>query len=503
MIASYFQTFDSTEPLAHWLAQLPPAATLATASPDARAALAVAAYSALFLREPGHAELASWQQKVQVLPSAAIDPNLRLRATMLLAKQAWYSGAHAALALLPERARAAVDDRRTAPYGRLLWGLALQYRAWAVAAPAAGREATRDALACAQSHGIHGLDRHLHLHDACFAQLQGDAEAAQQALQAAKAGFDASRRMEAWHLFSVEAWLALERGEYALAAEAATLGQQAGAAMGPAPTALTAWIAGQVALAAGHDAQPSIEMLRAAARQGPNPRAALAADWLCAAQGLAGGDEAAVAQPLQRALRAMRSAGGGLWFGLHHALAARLVAWALRNGLEPQMARELALCHRLAPPPQADASWPWPVRVHRGGQLRIEVDGKPVSLSAKQPRRPLELLQLLLLCGGQSPAATLADTLWPESEGDRAMAAFEVALRRLRALLGHPDALLLSGGRLALNRQCVWVQTAAASRQPLPENATAVGDIPKLMDLRGRSVGHRSAPVGDHDGQAQ
>ncbi|MBP6251600.1 MAG: hypothetical protein KA387_02525 [Rubrivivax sp.] len=82
------------------------------------------------------------------------------------------------------------------------------------------------------------------------------------------------------------------------------------------------------------------------------------------------------------------------------------------------------------------------------------------------------------------------------------MAAFEVALRRLRALLGHPDALLLSGGRLALNRQCVWVQAPATSMLPPQGHDDVASDLPKSMEIGGRSVGHRSAALGEHDGQA-
>ncbi|WP_341889828.1 hypothetical protein, partial [Variovorax sp. YR752] len=51
--------------------------------------------------------------------------------------------------------------------------------------------------------------------------------------------------------------------------------------------------------------------------------------------------------------------------------------------------------------------------------------------------------------------------LWPESDGDLAMDAFEVALRRLRQLLGRPDALRLAGGILWLDRDLVWVDALA------------------------------------------
>lgn len=452
IIASYFQAFDRTEPLSHWLDRL------TTLPASAEPALAVAAFSALFLREPAHPALPPWQRRVEALPAEASDPNLRLRAAMLLAKQAWYGGRHAGLPLLAQQARGALQAPGLSPYSQLLWGLTRQYQAWAEADLAGGREASAQALAHGAAHGLHGLDRHLRLHDACFAALAGDTDtaAAQYALAAEDA--DAGRRMEAWHLFSVGAWLALEQGRLADAAAAAALAVEAGAAMGPAPQAMSWVIAGQVALARGEPAAAALAALREAGRHGLNPRATLFGHWLRAAAWRPGEDEDVAADALARALAGMAAAGHGLWFGLHRATAARLAAWALARRIAPDAATRLVRQHRLLPPDGADAHWPWPVRLRRGATLRIECDGEPLPLPPRQPRRPLDLLTLLVEHGGEAPAVTLADRLWPEAEGDRALAAFEVALRRLRGLLGRPEVLRLSGGLLSLDRQQVWVE---------------------------------------------
>lgn len=460
VIGAYFQTFDSTEPLARWLALVP---TLQQpVPPQAAAALAVAGYSALFLREPSHPELPRWQAEVQRLPDAAADPNLRLRATMLLSKQAWYTGRHASLALLPQRAQGALADTRTTPYAQLLWGLARQYQAWAQADPDAGRRATAEALAVAGQHGLHTLDRHLRLHDACFAQWQGLPGEAGAQLAAATAGFDSRRRMEAWHLFSVRAACLLEQGEPAQALEAAALAQEAAEAMGPAPLAMSLFIGGQAQLAMRQPVQAVAERLRHIAVRDTNPRAALAAHWLQGAQAWREGRPEAALAAAGSALAQMAALGGGGWFGLHRAGLAPLLAAALGAGVEAAAAATLVRAMRIEPPPGAGASWPWPVRIVGGALPRIRVHGLPVALGPKAPVRPLQLLQELIRQGGCAPAARLADRLWPEAEGDRAMASFEIALRRLRALLVLPEALLLAGGELALNRRCVWLEPDAA-----------------------------------------
>src|SRR5271169_6305787 len=76
------------------------------------------------------------------------------------------------------------------------------------------------------------------------------------------------------------------------------------------------------------------------------------------------------------------------------------------------------------------------------GQFKIEVDRKPLHLQTKG-HKPLQLLKVLIALGGQTVAIDqLTESLWPDSDGDRAYGAFTVTLRRLRELIGH-DGLIL------------------------------------------------------------
>jgi hypothetical protein len=76
----------------------------------------------------------------------------------------------------------------------------------------------------------------------------------------------------------------------------------------------------------------------------------------------------------------------------------------------------------------------------------------------KPPHRLLELLKALVAFGSDGvEQAELADTLWPQAEGDRARNALIVNLSRLRTLLGRDDTVLLHDGRVVLNRHCCWI----------------------------------------------
>jgi DNA-binding SARP family transcriptional activator len=98
-----------------------------------------------------------------------------------------------------------------------------------------------------------------------------------------------------------------------------------------------------------------------------------------------------------------------------------------------------------------------PVRIHTLGRFEVLVDGKPLRIAAKVPKKPLELLRALIAMSGRSvDVKTLLMQVWPK-DGVSARCSFDVTLMRLRKLLGHADALLLDQGELTLNEAKCWV----------------------------------------------
>lgn len=494
-VASQFQAFDDTEPLAQRLARLkalePALADPASVGTE-HAATAVAAYSALFLREPRHPDLSAWRQRIgALLGKPAVAADLRQRAAMLAAKDAWYRGQHTELALLALRAPggagrefpggASTVAPSLGPYARLLAGLQAQYAAWASADWAAGLAVTEAALAEAESTGIALLDRHLRLHGACFAHLADDAPRADAWMAEVAATADPTRRMEVWHHLTVRAWLLLCRGDAAAARSTAEAAAEAGREMGPAPLAMALAVRVQATLDLG-EAASAVRALRqelAAAATADNVLAQWHLSLIDLRLATARGDSAAHWTQLAAVLALSRR--HALWapIGPSPRALASALADALTAGLEPDTAARIATALALPAPPQADGRWPWPL------VLRLEANDAgltvlrhcaPLHFEGKPPRRLLELLTTLAQAGRPVPVAHLLDRHWPDLEGDRAAAAFEVALRRLRALLDVPQALRLSGGTLALNPACVWVETAP----PSPAKRSADAHLPVI-----------------------
>ncbi len=99
-----------------------------------------------------------------------------------------------------------------------------------------------------------------------------------------------------------------------------------------------------------------------------------------------------------------------------------------------------------------------PLKIYALGQFALLHDGKPVSLSRKVQKRPLDLLKLLVACGGHAiEASALMELLWPDADGDAAQASFDSTLYRLRKLIAIDGVITLAEGKLSLDHTKCWL----------------------------------------------
>jgi len=104
------------------------------------------------------------------------------------------------------------------------------------------------------------------------------------------------------------------------------------------------------------------------------------------------------------------------------------------------------------------------LRVFTLGRFALEVNSKALRFSGKTQRKPLQLIKALVALGGESaPVGPLTESLWPDSEGDRAYRAFTSTLFHLRKLVGQ-GLLLLQDGRLSLDADACWVDAREFTR---------------------------------------
>ena len=139
-----------------------------------------------------------------------------------------------------------------------------------------------------------------------------------------------------------------------------------------------------------------------------------------------------------------------------------VLARALTRNIETQQVRELIRHLALQAPADAGTRWPWPIKLNLLGRFEVLLGDAPLESSRKPAKKPLALLKALACAGGNAvPVAQLLDWLWPESEADAAQKALDMAVHRLRGLLGSNDAVRLRDGRMSLDPTQIWVDAWA------------------------------------------
>ena len=162
-------------------------------------------------------------------------------------------------------------------------------------------------------------------------------------------------------------------------------------------------------------------------------------------------------------------------------IAQRVVAAIYAHGLgNDTFATDLRTLS-LPPPDTRPFSWPWILRVRLFDGFAC--DGLAATAQESSKKADSKTTQILQYLAAHAPAAVsaqrLADALWPEAEGDKAMRSLDVALTRLRQSL--PDAALLTrhDGKIGFDRDRVWCDTDAvlAQVEQLRDFANAAGGV--------------------------
>jgi LuxR family maltose regulon positive regulatory protein len=150
---------------------------------------------------------------------------------------------------------------------------------------------------------------------------------------------------------------------------------------------------------------------------------------------------------------------GQRWPG---AMLSCLCADALEAGIEVDYVTSLIWQRGLRPGGPGVLHWPWPMRIYTLGRFSLVKDGQAVTFAGKSPRKPLDLLQVLIALGGREVhTSLLMRALWPD-EGSRDLRkSFDNTLHRLRQIFGHEEAVTLRDAKLTLDIHYCWVDAWA------------------------------------------
>jgi DNA-binding SARP family transcriptional activator len=141
---------------------------------------------------------------------------------------------------------------------------------------------------------------------------------------------------------------------------------------------------------------------------------------------------------------------------------ATMCALALEHGVEVEFVRRIIEVHGMAAPANAGSTWRWPVRIHTLGGFELSRAGVAVDMHGKTQKRPLDLLKALVAAGEHGvDKLRLAHLLWADAQPQDAAGALDTAISRLRKMLALPEAIRIDEGKLAVNREQVWVDVWA------------------------------------------
>lgn len=177
------------------------------------------------------------------------------------------------------------------------------------------------------------------------------------------------------------------------------------------------------------------------------------------------GDETLARACLSEALPLARARRYAYVFAIFPNVLPRLMEQALIAGIETDYVKTVIRDFCLKPHVPELEQWPRPIKIYALGKFKVQLNGTPLQSPRKAPRRLLLLLKALVAFGGEDiPEEQLTDAIWPELEADAAHEAFSVAVRRLRTLLGRPEAIRQRDGRLSLDDTYCWVDAFAFDR---------------------------------------
>jgi LuxR family maltose regulon positive regulatory protein len=368
----------------------------------------------------------------------------------------------------------------------------------------AAKSAIEDGLATARASGIDAWNSNLLGMAAFNAIVRGDLAEADRHLRAIDAELSSGTAMGRGLASFVRGWLAFERNEIEEAIrwndESIRAGERLGFLLGTVQSSI-ADVVYRAALSSQAEVAQAIDRVIQRSARVPSdflaPSLALARAFASLCLGEDG----------REALRAamIKARQGGFILPSPRVIY-RLVTAALEHDIEPQFACALLRAYALRPGPGALtlAAWPWPVKIRVLGPVVIEIGGRALRFGRKPPLVPLALLKVLAVVADPISIARLTNALWPGYGDDAPRSTLDMALHRLRKLLGTDASIEIDNGYLRLSDSTCWTDVRAlalvcdhitdlASPNVAPPDLTTVEGCQRtLLDLyRG--------PLGDED----
>lgn len=426
-------------------------------------------FSALLFRRPQHPEIEHWAERLLAIVEHCPDPDMRvLLGANLMVYYALWVGRMSAVDRLIKATEPAGAARLDAT-AQVLWYTNKACYLWQRGRIDESREAVAAGRWVVDQTGVRLWDFLLCALDAYTALSTGDSKQGRAAVGQLENALDPVHKADLAHYHYVASLEALLAGNPIAAIQHTGIANDLATRYGgPHQVALGYLAHAQALHAAGRSEEASICLDRG--RRIAADMRALIVEFqalLCEALfALDAGDQTGCAESLKAAFKIGAEEGYLNYNYFRPDVIARLCAFALEHDIQSAYAVDLIRERRLVPPGPEAERWPWPAKVYTLGRFSLVIDGAAVAANNQTQHKPIELLQAIIALGGRDVGhEKLIDFLWPDAESKAGRGALESTLLRLRRLLQHSEAILLSGGKLAFNPRVCWVDLWSLARR--------------------------------------
>jgi ATP/maltotriose-dependent transcriptional regulator MalT/DNA-binding SARP family transcriptional activator len=469
VIEIYVARWADLQPVERWIVVLEqvlaaegPVFSSADIELRVRASLAIAA---LYCRPQNTALRESIDRITQLLPRAK-DLNQKAFTGVVLFAYGFWTGDREPAENAMEQLNSLLFDERVSARNRI-W-LRVGYAHHLVLQAAHGEAAgfLEQAQKLCKDEGLRFVEPALFVYRAWIGLSTGVSKAVESLVEAGRPILNSPRRLIVSTYHSELAWLAMERGDWAVAIEHERAALTC-AVEGHASN-LQAWCLSKLAEACieGGLYEEARQHLAAIDTRSIGTHSVihfhsfLMYAYLLLMQGQNCTDALRQALAIGRQGRLMDT------FRWRPTVMARLCASALASNIESAYVRSLIKVRGLVPESTEVEEWPWPIKIYTLGRFQLVLDDAPRQAGGKAQQVPLELLKALIAFGGRGvDGAKLENSLWPQAEGDAARKALDTTLHRLRKLLGADQAVAVKEGKLTLDSRYCWIDVWALERR--------------------------------------
>jgi ATP/maltotriose-dependent transcriptional regulator MalT len=439
----------------------------------AEAHVASAITIALAFRAPDHPHLERWRERARELEPLLPTSDLRAVAQLRIGLSALWSGDFVlAATCVDSMSELTPAGEEPSPFqtGAVI---SVEQYLRLYTEPAACRALRDRGLADAEHFGVSLWSPTLKLHDCAASLSLGHLDDASGALDAIAPEIQQSTRVERGYYAELRAWQALISGDPERALHHAEDAARIGTGYGARLPFLSSSYAIAVAAHEMGDRARAESLLDMLMDQGAAIRYLVFQTGVARAEiQLAAGDEATAIDTLRSSLALGRQIGCYNYFYWRNEAMTPLLCLALRDKLEVAFVQEMIKKHGITAdvPPEIADRWPFALQIRTLGPLSVAGE-KEAGVEPSGPLRGVRLRLLAELVAAPIagvPLVRLADELWPDADGDRAMQSLHTTLHRLRKALGCDEAVVVDGGLARLDRRIcsvdAWQLMDVASR---------------------------------------